>query len=164
MSSIHRTRIRFAPLLLVFAFSCAGGENVTPASLKAAKDRWDKANLRDYEVEWTSSVPTHTRYVVTVRDGKVTSVEGIALDGRRYKAKPVDLSYYGVNGLFLIIADDLAQLDTNTPFGLPKGSRAVMKFTPDLEYGFPRRYRRDVVGAPVALAIDVVRFEPVAAH
>ena len=161
----NRARTRIAALVLCcLAAGCAGGENVSKDAMKLAKARWDKANVRDYQLEWTSSVPAGARYVVSVRDRKVVSLESVAPDGRRYPAKPADPSYYGVDGLFVIIADELAQLDLNTPFGHPKGSRTVMKFTPDPVYGFPLSYRRDVVGAPVALTIDVVRFEPAAAR
>ncbi len=155
-----RSRPVFAGVLLLLVAGCAGGENATLSSLKAAKTRWEAANIHDYELEWASSGPTNARYIATVREGKVSAVEGIAPDGRHYTVKPADPRYYGVEGLFLVIADELAQLDLNTPFGRPKGSRAVLKFTPDPKYGFPRRYRRDVVGAPVALGIDVIRFEP----
>ena len=60
----------------------------------------------------------------------------------------------------MTIADELAQLGTSTPFGQPKGTKSVLRFTPDPELGYPRRYRRDVLGTPLALAIDVIRFEP----
>jgi len=159
-NACFRTRCLFHVLLVFAAAGCAGGENVTPASLQAAKARWKNADIRDYELEWTSSGMTNARYIAKVVDAKVVNVEGVAPDGRRYKVKTADPRYYGVDGLFLVIADELAQLDLNTPFGRPKGSKAVLKFTLDPKYGFPRSYRRDVVGAPVALGIDVVRFEP----
>jgi hypothetical protein len=38
----------------------------------------------------------------------------------------------------------------------------VLRFEPDPKLGYPRSYRRDVLGTPQALAIDVVRFEPAA--
>ena len=62
--------------------------------------------------------------------------------------------------VFLTIADEYAQLGTDRPFGKAKGTTAVLRFTPDPKYGFPRSYRRDVVGATLPVAIDVVRFVP----
>ena len=159
-SRTARIRPGITATLLLLAAGCAGGVDVTSENLKAAKALWQKANIRDYELEWTSSGPTNARYIATVRDGKVAAVEGVAPDGRRYTVKTAEPRYYGVDGLFLVIADELAQLELDAPFGRPKGSRAVLKLTTDPEYGFPRRYRRDVVGAPVALGIDVIRFEP----
>jgi hypothetical protein len=73
---------------------------------------------------------------------------------------PAEPRFYGVEGLYMIIGDELAQLETSTPFGQPKGTKAVLRFVPDPQLGYPRRYRRDVVGSPLALAIDVIRFEP----
>jgi hypothetical protein len=60
----------------------------------------------------------------------------------------------------MIIDEELAQLDTRAPFGQPKGTKAVLRFAPDPELGYPRSYRRDVLGTPLALAIDVIRLEP----
>ena len=60
------------------------------------------------------------------------------------------------------MADELALLDTDKPFGQPKGTTAVLRFTTDPTFGYLRTYRRDVMGAPSALAIDVLRFTPVA--
>jgi len=139
---------------------CAGGDDVTPRNLREARIRWEKAGVRDYDLEWASTGPRNARYVVAVRGGRVESVETVAPDGRRYAVKPAEPRYYGVDGLFLTIADDLAQLDQPRPFNQPRGTKAVLRFTPDPRYGYPRRYRRDVLGAPAALAIDVVRFAP----
>lgn len=145
---------------LAAAGGCAGGEDVTPRNLRAARIRWAKAGVRDYDLEWASSGPRTARYAVAVRGGRVESIEAVAADGRRYPVKPAEPRYYGVDGLFLTIADDLAQLDQPRPFNQPRGSKAVLRFSPDPEFGYPRRYRRDVLGAPAALAIDVVRFTP----
>jgi hypothetical protein len=111
-------------------------------------------------LEWTASGPVDAFYRVAVRDGEVQSVEQVLHDGRAVTLHPGRPRYFGVDGLFLTIADDYAQLKQPTPFGRPKGTKAVLRFTPDPEYGFPRRYRRDIVGAPLAVAIDVVRFTP----
>jgi hypothetical protein len=145
-------------LLLV---GCAGGVVVTTPSVAEARRVWERANISDYDIEWTSAGPSRAHYAVEVRDGQVQTVASVSPDGRRFPLKPAEPRFYGVEGLFLIIADELAQLDMPTPFGRPKGTRTVLRFSPDPTYGFPRSYRRDVVGAPSSLAIDVVRFEPV---
>ena len=36
----------------------------------------------------------------------------------------------------------------------------MLRFTPDPQLGYPRSYRRDVLGTPQVLAIDVTRFTP----
>jgi hypothetical protein len=139
---------------------CAGGEAVTARSLAEARRRWDRAGIRDYELEWTSSGLGHGHYVVTVRGGQVTAIESILAGGKRMAVHPAEPRFYGVEGLFMIIGDELAQLETSTPFGQPKGTKAVLRFEPDSKLGYPRSYRRDVLGTPLALAIDVIRFAP----
>ena len=41
------------------------------------------------------------------------------------------------NGLFTTIADELAQLKMDRPFGQPPGTKVVMRFTPDPKLGYP---------------------------
>ena len=95
-----------------------------------------------------------------MRGGAVRSVEQLLPDGRTVELHPGEPKYYGVDGLFLTIADEYAQLRTDAPFGQAKGTKAVLRFSPDPKYGYPRSYRRDVLGTPMAVAIDVVRFVP----
>ena len=87
-------------------------------------------------------------------------MESIASDGRRFEVRPPAPRFYGVDGLFTTIADELAQLKTDQPFGQPKGTKVVMRFTPDPRLGCPRSYRRDVLGTSQGLAIDVIRLIP----
>ena len=141
---------------------CAGGVDVTPDSLRKARARWEKAGVRDYDLDWASSGPRNSRFAVSVRGGRVRSVETVTPDGRRFPVKPAEPKFYGVEGLFLTIADDLAQLKQPEPFGQPRGVKSVLRFEPDPEYGYPLRYRRDVLGSTSALAIDVMHFTPVA--
>jgi hypothetical protein len=139
---------------------CAGGVDVTGPSLAEARRRWEQAGIRDYQLEWTSSGLGRGHYVVTVRDGQVVSIESILTDGKRMAVHPPEPRFYGVEGLFMIIGDELAQLQMSAPFGQPKGTKAVLRFTPEPKLGYPQSYRRDVLGTPLALAIDVIRFEP----
>jgi hypothetical protein len=155
---------RCSRLLLFFCFTalagCAGGVAVTPESIREARARWDRANVRSYDLEWSSAGPRNAQYVVAVRDGRVKTIESITTDGRRVVVKPVDTRFYSVDGLFMTIDEELAQLDQPSPFGQPKGTKSVLRFTPDPTYGYPKSYRRDVMGSPVALTIDVNRFTP----
>ncbi|HMB05602.1 MAG TPA: DUF6174 domain-containing protein [Isosphaeraceae bacterium] len=158
----RRTRIiRTAVLsLLPILAGCAGGEEVTVQSIGQARRLWDRAQIRDYDLEWTSSGLNHGHYRVAVRGGQVRSIESIQPDGRGVTVDPAEPRYYGVEGLFTTIKDELAQLQMPEPFGQAKGNKVMMRFTPDPKLGFPRRYRRDVLGTPQALAIDVIRFVP----
>ena len=102
----------------------------------------------------------NNHYFVTVRGGEVRKVESIRPDGQRFALKPADTRYYSVDGLFLTIADELALLKTDHPFGQPKGTKVVMRFKPDPKLGYPHWYRRDVMGTSLAIAIDVVKLVP----
>jgi len=106
--------------------------------------------VRDYDLEWESTGLSRSHYLVKVRGGHVQNVEGVKLDGTHIALKPADTSLYSVDGLFTIVADELALLDTDKPFGQPKGTTAVLRFTTDPTFGYLRTYRRDVMGAPSA--------------
>ncbi len=136
---------------------CSGGEAVTPQTIAAAKAKWAAAGIRDYDLEWTVAGPNRAHYYVTVRGGEVRRVESVAPDGRRFELHPAEPRFYGVAGLFITIADELAQLQTAAPFGQPKGTKVVTRFTPDPKLGYPRSYRRDVLGTSQGLAIEVSR-------
>lgn len=152
------TRLAVLVLLPIVA-GCNDGEEVTAESIQKAKRLWTQAQIRDYDLEWTSSGPSNAHYRAVVRDGDVRSVESIQPGGQSVVVHPAEPRYYGVDGLFLIVAEELEQLRRPEPFGQPKGTKAILRFTPDPKLGFPRSYRRDVLGAPRALAIDVIRFE-----
>jgi hypothetical protein len=138
----------------------SGGQSVTPEALAAARQVWADAGIRDYDLEWIASGRMSAHYYVTVRDREVREVESIASDGRRSELHPPAPRFYGVDGLFTTIADELAQLRLDRPFEEPKGTKVVMRFTPDPRLGYPRFYRRDVLGTSQGLAIDVIRLIP----
>ena len=139
---------------------CSGGQSVSAESLAAARQVWADANLRDYDLEWTASGRTSADYYVTVRGGEVREIESIASDGRRSEVHPAAPRFYGVDGLFTTIADELEQLKSDRPFDQPKGTKVVMRFTPDPRLGYPRFYRRNVLGTSQELSIDVIRLIP----
>jgi hypothetical protein len=136
---------------------CSGGESVTPEAIAAARRAWNDAGIRDYDLEWTSSGVNQAHYFVTVRGGVVRKVESVAPDGRKFELHPGEPRFYGVDGLFLTMADELAQLKLDRPFGQPKGTRVAMRFTRDPKLGYPLSYRRDVLGTSQSVAISVIR-------
>lgn len=145
---------------LLAAAGCGGGEEVTADSLGKARRLWERAGIRDYDLEWASSGIGNAHYHVAVRGGRVRSIQSVQPDGRLHDAHPAEPKFYGVEGLFTTMADELAQLRTAAPFGQPKGTKAILRFTPDPKLGYPRSYRRDVMGARMGLAIDVIRLVP----
>jgi hypothetical protein len=156
--------LSLAGILALVAFSlfarCSGGDEVTAQSIAQAKKTWEASNVRDYELEWMASGITNAHYYVTVRRGKVQRVESVTPDGQRHELHPAEPRFYGVEGLFTTMADELAQLKTERPFGQPPGAKVVMRFQPDQKLGYPRYYRRDVLGTPQGLRIDVIRLIP----
>jgi hypothetical protein len=139
---------------------CAGGQQVTPEALEQAKQLWAKGGVDDYDLEWTVGGGQTNHYVVQVRDGKVSKIESVLPDGTRRLPKIADTRYYSVDGLFLTIANELAQLKTDHPFDRPPGTQVVMRFKPDPILGYPHWYHRDVMGTSLSIAIDVVKFVP----
>jgi Family of unknown function (DUF6174) len=139
---------------------CAGGQQVTAEALEQAKQLWAKGGVHDYDLEWTVGGGQTNHYVVQVRDGKVSQIETIRSDGTRSLPKIPDTRYYSVDGLFLTIANELAQLKTDHPFDRPPGTQVVMRFKPDPKLGYPHWYHRDVMGTSLSIAIDVVKLVP----
>jgi hypothetical protein len=56
--------------------------------------------------------------------------------------------------------EELALLRTAEPFGQPRGTKVIMRFSPDAKLGYPHWYRRDVYGSNRSAAIDVLRLTP----
>lgn len=158
---------RFVLFIALMALcGCGSGVEVNALNLARARATWDGAKVRDYDLEWTTSGDQTGHYVVFVRGGSVKAIHGFVEDRkarqvREIEVKPGDPSYYGVEGLFRIVAEELAQCaDGGSALGASKGAKILLKFTPDAKLGYPRRYRRDVVGQPRRLALDVVRLDP----
>jgi hypothetical protein len=149
-----------APALLMLLAGCDGGEDVTTRSLQAAQRTWRQAKIRDYDLEWTTSGARNNHYRVFVRGGDVRAIYMVQPGGKEVPAKPGDPRFFGVDGLFQTIEEELDQARSDSPFGQPRGTRVVLKFTPDPQLGYPRDYHRDVLGGPGRLAINVIRFDP----
>jgi hypothetical protein len=140
---------------------CGGGQDVTPQALRDARRTWERAGPRDYDLEWTSSGAQNGHYRVFVRGGDVETVHTVLPDGREIEAHSAQPESFGIDGLFQIIEEELAQRQADRPFGQPPGTTAVLRFVPDPRLGYPRSYRRDVLGVPKGIAIDVIRLVPV---
>jgi hypothetical protein len=145
--------------LLAGTIGCSGGQEVTPEAVDQAKRFWTQANIKDYDLDYTvrGRIPAH--YLVTVRDGEVRKIESVGPDGRHELPSPQP-RYFGVEGQFLTIKEDLVLARRDEPFGQPKGTKVVMRFQPDPKLGYPRWYRRDVLGTPLSIAIEVNALTP----
>jgi hypothetical protein len=162
-SSLRRRRELGTLIILAWLGTmagCDGGQAVTPEAIDQAKRLWSLAGIRDYELDWSVTGPNSAHYVVAVQAGEVRKIDALEPDGRRVELHPGSPRFFGVDGLFVTISDELAQLKTEKPFGQPTGTKVVMRFSPDAKLGYPRWYRRDVLGTSQAVTIDVNKLVP----
>lgn len=147
--------------VLIAAAGCGGGQVATPESVHAARQLWAHAGLRDYDLDWSVSGSNNAHYLVTVRGGEVRKVESLQGDGSKVTLHPEKMQFYGVDGLFRTIDEELAICGKQEkPFGQPKGTKVVMRFRPDERLGYPHWYHRDVLGTTASMAIDVKSLTP----
>lgn len=161
----RHSRLGLLGLLLPLAIAgCGGGQEVTPETVGAARQLWTRANIRDYDLDWSVSGRNNARYVVAVRGGEVKSVEMIRPDGGKVALHPEKKQFFGVDGLFQTMDEELAVCSKHErPFDQPKGTKVVMRFQPDATLGYPHWYHRDVLGTPATMAIDVNALTPIPA-
>ncbi|MEO6809955.1 MAG: DUF6174 domain-containing protein [Isosphaeraceae bacterium] len=155
-----RQRVPYFALVLLVLAGCAGGEEVNTRTIKAAERTWQASGIKDYNLEWTTSGIRENHYRVFVRDGQVRAIYLVQPDGREIVAKPGEPQAFGVEGLFRTIEEELDMALSDNPFGQPKGTRVVLKFTPDPRLGYPTEFHRDVIGGPRGLVIHVTGFDP----
>lgn len=150
----------FVVLLCASLPACGPTLDVTEPALREARAKWNRANVRDYNLEWVAQGPRLSgHYVVFVRGGRVEQVRSIQSGGREIIVKPGDPHFYSIDGLFQTLEEELDQARSEHPFGQPAGAHVLMRFDADPTLGFPARYRRDVSGSKMALSIDVVRLD-----
>lgn len=132
----------FALVVSVVTVGLTSQENlppVTAATLRAAKARWSKSQVQDYDIEVQLTVQRVETHLVKVRDGEVTSYRrnGQPMSERR------TLDTWSVPGMLETIERDLEHVAA-----VARGTGD--RFTPQLDlwgtfdshYGYPDRYRR----------------------
>lgn len=155
-----RRRALLIALALLPLAGCGAAEEVNTRTLSRARDTWRRARIDDYDLEWTTAGAQTGHYRVFVRDGQVRAIYMVRPGGNEVVAKPGAPKLYGVDGLFQILDEELEQAQAENPFGQPKGTRVVLRFEPDPRLGYPREFRRDVLGTRFRLALDVLRLDP----
>jgi hypothetical protein len=149
------------PAFLMAITGCGGGLEATPEAVHSARQLWTGAGIQDYDLDWSVTGPNTAHYLVTVRGGEVRTVEMIRPDGGKVELHPEKKQFFGVDGLFLTMDEELAVCSkSEKPFGQPKGTRIVMRFRPDEKLGYPHWYHRDVLGSPMSMAINVNAMTP----
>src|SRR5947209_1040386 len=99
---------RFALAAILIAAAGCGGREVTPEAVRAAKQLWTRAGIRDYDLDWSVTGPNNAHYLVTVRDGEVGKIESIRPDGSKSELHPAETRMYSVDGLFRTLDEELA--------------------------------------------------------
>ena len=144
-----RIAVLFAMALSLAAVGCGQGDEVNASSLRKARLAWNRSKIRNYDLEWITTgpqtSPSGDHYAVAVRDGEVTSIDRVRPDGKRFRLRPARANFYGMEGLFLTMEEELAQLKTDTPFNAPKGTDVILRFTTDPTLGYVKSYRRDIL-------------------
>jgi hypothetical protein len=147
-------------IILGAALGCSRGQEATADAVARAQARWNMASIRDYDLEWTVAGSNNAHYYVTVERGEVSKIELKKPDGARLELHSGAPRYFSVDGLFLTIANEIKLKQSDRPFDQPPGTKVVLRFQPDKELGYPHWYRRDVMGTPQTMAIDVVKLTP----
>lgn len=143
---------------LVFGLVAMRGESLptlTAETLNEASQRWERDGPRDYdlEVEIRGRQPGHVK--IEVRDREVTHMErdGVVPDQRR------TWQYWSVPSQFDTIEQDMS-LAQPSGFAGVAGLRSRLQARFDPQFGYPRHYRRIVLGSDLSLEWEVVRFVP----
>ncbi len=131
-------------------------EELTPASLAAARQRWLQADVDSYHLELEVVPPglkSPNQIVLEVRGGRVTAM---TVNGQPSGSDP---RAYTVDGLFDVLSEELAvSADEANAFGSTSG-RNFLRVRFDPQYGFTPRYLRVVGGTNRSSELRVTGFE-----
>ncbi|MGE0609789.1 MAG: DUF6174 domain-containing protein [Pirellulales bacterium] len=151
--------LALATLVLVWIRWHKGGAmpRLTRQDFDAAFQRWSEHGPDSYQLDVTVQGNQPGQIHVEVRDGAVTAMtrDGITPSQRR------TWDYWSVPGQFDMILLELdSQTDPHGEFGGVDGSNLVLWAEFDPHWGYPRRYRRVLLGARQEMEWEVTRFEP----
>jgi hypothetical protein len=129
-------------------------QQLTPEQLEAAQKLWEKTNLRDYDMEYTTKKGTDKepdRFEVRVRQGKVQSV----ILNRRVPMEPRLFPYRSMDALL----DDIEKfMKEDCQPGRPRTFTRAM-FDPN--DGHLLWYVRRVMQSEERVEITVEKFQPI---
>lgn len=128
---------------------------VTDESLEAAVARWNEHGPDSYELDVILSGSQSGEIHIEVRDGEVIAMtrDGVTPSQRR------TWDYWSVPNQFEMIRQDLESAkNPRQAFGVSGSSQVVMRADFDPELGYPRTYRRTILGTRSDIRWDIVRF------
>lgn len=150
-----------AVLLAIVLFALSNRTSlpeITPTMLDDAARQWDKYGPPNYDLTVRVTGSQTGEYKVSVRNDDVVSLQTGA--GRR----PPERTWYSwtVPGLFDVIYDDLELSQRmKREAADPATSGLVQRGEFDEEFGYPRLYRRVILGTTVSTQWQVTSFESV---
>jgi len=144
-------------VLAIFIFSSREKLPIlTQADYDAAVERWERNKPNSYELDLELSGNRAGQIHVEVRDGEVVRM---IRDGVEPKQKRT-WDYWSVPGQLDTIGQELEMAKTPAAsFAAPGASQVMMWAEFDAKYGYPRRYRRVVLGADFEVDWIVKRFD-----
>ncbi len=150
-------------VLLVFAALWIRRQDALPtltqADFDAALKRWESAGPKSYQLDLTLNGRQPGRIHVEVRRGETTAM---TRDGHTPSQKRT-WEYWTVPGQFDTIEREL-EMAADPAVGIPSapGATIVQQAEFDAKLGYPRRYRRMVLGSNLEIDWEITRFEPLA--
>ena len=131
---------------------------LTPDALKAAVARWKAGGPANYDLDLLLSGAQTGNLHIEVREGEVAAM---TRDGRA----PVQRrtwDFWSVPNQMAMMDEDLAaaESDPQRAFGVADRGQVVLQAEFDPQLGYPRRYRRQVLGTSNMIEWRVTRFVP----
>lgn len=132
-----------------------GVPELTEAAIAAAEAQWESAGPASYALRVKIAGRRPGDVECTVENDEVTSM---TRDGRTPSQRRT-WDYWTVPAQFDTIRQDMASAaDSNGGFGAPPGSKALLRAEFDPQLGYPKRYRRYVLGTPLEVEWETVEF------
>lgn len=131
---------------------------LTRESLDAAVARWQTAGPANYDVDLMLSGAQTGNLHIEVRDGEVTAM---TRDGRATVERRT-WDFWSVPNQMAMMEEDLsaAESDPQRAFGVADRGQVVLQAEFDPQLGYPRRYRRQVLGTSNTIEWRVTQFAP----
>lgn len=124
------------------------GETLTEAGLREARERWEAADVSDYDLAISVRGAQSGDHAVRVRGGVVVSM---TTGGEEVpeRVRP----YWSVDGLFRFLEEELENARR-----ADEPSQYVLEAAFDGELGYPRRFLRHVLGGGQGIEWEVTDF------
>lgn len=138
-----------------------GVPELTEEAIASAEACWEATAPAGYKLRVRIEGRRPGDVECTVEGGEVTSM---TRDGRTPSQRRT-WDYWTVPAQFDTIRQDMASaVEPQAGFGAPAGSKVLLRAEFDSQYGYPKRYRRYVLGTPLEVEWEIVEFQPFAAE